>query len=266
MKKGLAIIVALLTLMTGCTAVLAEDDSVPASTPEMKAYESSWISDDGQTRIRIGRQDKGFQIEVVKFTGEDSFDSWEYLAGFDEETKSIRDALGMKEACVIKEGEAEVRERLFDGIRADFSLDGDGRLIWKDAQEDAGAGTAFTNIGNFIGSYVCERAVIDFVWNVHENDYSILVSWGQSAWETWDYQLKGAYDPDTETVTAKGLKQLLTYKDDGEIDLEADAQEADVDGVFTFDGNGGLIWKSTTGEADGMVFENDMLPPWAWEC
>ena len=266
MKKGFALITALMVALTmGCAAALAElDDSVPPSTPEMKAYESIWISDDGETRIWIGRQDEGFQIEAVQKTGEDSFNSWGYLAMFDGESKSIRNAIGTKDSCVYRDGREEVQENLGDEFKADFSINENGKLIWKDYQDDAGAGLALTRIGNFAGKYGAERATIDFVWNVHENDYSILVSWGQSAWETWDYQMKGTYDPETETVTAKGLKQLLTYKDDGEIDTTADPQEAEVDGVFSFDENGGLVWKSSTGEADGIVFENDAVPLWAW--
>ena len=73
MKKVIAILTALvLALGLGCTFAMAEDDSVPPSTPEMKAYESAWISEDGQTLVWIGRQDEGFQIEAVQMTGENT--------------------------------------------------------------------------------------------------------------------------------------------------------------------------------------------------
>ena len=116
--------------------------------------------------------------------------------------------------------------------------------------------------GEFAGRYLCDRAAIDIAWNAHENDYAIVVSWGQNAWQTWDYQLKGTYDPETETVAFKGLKQLLTYDDNGELDAAADTEEAELEGTFTFNDAGGLVWQSTDGSGDGIVFESDSIPLW----
>ena len=109
MKKLIAILMALVLALTlGCTFAAAEDDSVPPSTPEMKAYESAWISEDGQTLVWIGRQDDGFQIEAVQTTGENAFTSWQYLSNFDAETKSIKDAQGIKgDYKVTEEGKDE---------------------------------------------------------------------------------------------------------------------------------------------------------------
>ena len=265
MKKMTAVLTALvLALCVGCTFAAAEDDSVPPSTPEMKAYESTWVSEDGETLVQISRQDDGFQIEAVKKTGDDTFTSWGYLSNFDAETKSIRDAAGIRNECKVKDGKDEVIEGTsVDDIKASFSIGEDGRLTWKD--EQAGTETVLQKIGNFIGRYEYDRATIDFVWNVHENHYNILVSWSESAWQLWDYQLVGEYDPATETVKFQGLKQVLTYKDDGEIDTTADTEEAELEGTFTFNENGGLVWQSSDGSGDGIVFENAWLPLWASE-
>ena len=261
MKKIFAVLMALV-LGLGCAFAAAEDDSVPPSTPEMKAYESTWVSEDGETLVWIARQDNGFQIEAVHRTGDDTFTAWAYLSNFDEETKSIQDALGIRGDYQVTDGQDSLIEGTsVDEIKASFTLGEDGRLTWKD--EETGTETSLQKIGYYLGRYAYDRAMIDFVWNCHENHYNILVSWGQSAWQTWDYQLNGEYDPETDTVPFQGLKQLLTYKDDGEIDLNAEVEEGSLEGTFSFNEEGKLIWQSSDGSGDGIAFENEWLPLWA---
>jgi len=261
MKKIFAILMALV-LAIGCTAALAEEDSVPPSTPEMKAYESYWVGEDGNTLAWIGRQDDGFQIQAVQKTGEDTFTSWEYVAGFDAETKSIRNADGTKCDCKVTNAQEEVIDGTnVDGIKASFTIGEDGILVWKD--EQAGREMKLQKIGNFIGIYIGEGTVIYFVWNVHENHYNVLPSVNQSENETWEYQLNGTYDPATETVQFKGLKQLLTYKEDGEIDTAAEVKEGELEGTFSFNENGGLVWQSSDKSGDGITFEKMDIPLWA---
>ena len=268
MKKVMAILTAMvLALGAGCTFAMAEEDiSVPPSTPEMKAYESAWISEDGKTMVWIGRQDEGFQIETVQATGEDTFTSWEYLSNFDGETKSIKDAKGIKGDYKITEGKDELIEgSSVDDVEASFTLGEDGRLTWNDKQ--AGKETVLEKIGNFVGSYTYERGVLSFIWDTHENHYDIVATWleeeTEKATKVWDYTLVGEYDPKTETVNFKGLKQLLTYKDDGEIDTSAKVEEGELEGTFSFNENGSLVWKSSDGSEDGIVLENDLAPLWA---
>ena len=263
MKKIMAILTALvLALTVGCTFAAAEDDSVPPSTPEMKAYEATWISEDGEALVSISRQDNGFQIDVVRQTGEDTFTSWNYLSNFNEETKSISDALGTKCDCRVKDGKDEVIEGTSaDDIKASFTIGEDGRLTWKD--ESAGTETVCLKIGAFLGTYDYDRCTINFAWDIHENHYDILVRWPQSAWQVWEYQLVGTYDPKAETITCQGLKQLLTYRDDGEIDTTVGNEEAKVEGTFSFSEDGRLVWTSSDGAGDGIVFENAWIPLWS---
>ena len=265
MKKLIAILTALVMALTlGCTLAMAEEDSVPPSTPEMKAYESAWISEDGQTIVWIGRQDDGFQIEAVQMTGEDTFTSWEYLSMFDEETKSIKEAQGIKGDYKVKEGKDELIEgSSADDVKASFTLGEDGKLTWKD--EQAGKETVLEKIGNFVGSYTFADGILSFVWDTHENHYDIVVTWAadESGTKIWDYELSGEYDAKTETVNFKGLKQLLTFKEDGEIDTSAKTEEGELEGSFSFNKDGGLVWKSSDGSGEGIVFENDLIPLWA---
>ena len=82
------------------------------------------------------------------------------------------------------------------------------------------------------------------------------INWADSAMVNNIWQYVGEYDPAARTVTAKGLYQKLTYKEDGTVDTDADFEEREVSAVFSFDEDFNLIWTSPDGEGDGMVFEN----------
>ena len=208
MKKVTAILTALvLALGLGSTFAMAEEDYKP-STPEMKVYESIWVSTDGKA-------------ELIEGTNEDD-------AG------------------------------------ASFTVDENGVLIWKEAKE-GGFDIGLLRIGNFAGRYVYDRATLDFVWDVHDNEYNILLTWGESADQTWEYILKGTYIPETETVKFQGLKQLLTYKEDGEIDTTAEIEQGEVKGIRFFNENGGLVWQASDLDEGEIVFENELLPIWELE-
>ena len=265
MKKVIAILTALvLALGLGCTFAMAEEDYKP-STPEMKVYESIWVSNDADARVWIGRQDDGFQIEAMQRNGDGTFTAWEYLANFDEESQSIKDAVGVKGDYQFVDGKAEFIEGTNkDDVGASFTVDENGVLIWKEAKE-GGFDIGLLRIGNFAGRYVYERAMLDFVWDVHENDYNILLTWGESADQNWDYQLKGTYIPEIETVKFQGLKQLLTYKEGGEIDTTAKIEQGEVEGSCYFNENGGLVWKASDLDEGEIVFENELLPIWELE-
>ena len=262
MKKIFAILTALaLVLAAGCVFAEADNDSVPPSTPEMKAFEGTWVAEGSETVICISRQDDGFQMQAVRKTGEDTFISWDYVAGFDAETKSIKDAHGSRCECRVKDGvDSMIEGTSVDGIHDSFIIR-DDKLVWKDGKE--GTETVFTKIGGFVGQYCCDRAMINFNWNARENHYSILVTGPESSWEIWEYQLNGTYDPKTETVAFQGLKKLETYKEDGEIDTTVDTQEEKLEGTFSFNEKGELVWKSSDGSGDGIVFENIRTPLWA---
>ena len=60
---------------------------------------------------------------------------------------------------------------------------------------------------------------------------------------------------------------LYTYKEDGELDLDADQQDEEVNAVFAFDGEGYLVCTESTDPAImGIKFELDpeSYGMWAW--
>ena len=262
MKKMMAILLAL-ALMLNCALVMAEnaeEKTYAEEHPGVMNYDGYWLSEDESTLIEIGVRLDGVEMLIYRTPGQKEFTSWEYLLTYDDAAGTLHSDNGMKSTNTVQEngelGSASVYE--YDDGQADFSINEEGRLIWKDLKEDAGAGQTFIPIGGFLGDYVCDRASIAFRWN--EGHYAIDINWADSAAVNNNWQYVGEYDPATRTVTAKGFYQKLTYKEDGTVDTEADLGEKEVSAVFSFDGNFNLIWTSPDGEGDGLAFENLYTP------
>ena len=105
MKKLFAVLTALCMILA--SAALAEEG--PEKTyadehPGVLAFDSYWVSGDAQVRIDAHHTDGGYEIAVVEMTGENTFNSWEYLLTYDEETRSlVADGTGMMSSNVFDE-------------------------------------------------------------------------------------------------------------------------------------------------------------------
>ncbi|MBQ8073562.1 MAG: hypothetical protein IJ231_07340 [Clostridia bacterium] len=260
MRKIMATLLALtMALVLNCALAMAEDaeeKTYAEEHPGVVKYDGYWVSEDGGTLIEIGVRLDGVEMVIYRTPGQKEFTSWEYLLTYDDATGALHSDNGMKSTNTVQEdgglGSSSVYE--YEGGQADFSINEEGRLVWKDLKEDAGAGQTFIPIGGFLGDYVCDRASISFRWN--EGHYAVDINWADSAMVNNIWQYVGEYDPAARTVTAKGLYQKLTYKEDGTVDTDADFEEREVSAVFSFDEDFNLIWTSPDGEGDGMVFEN----------
>ena len=106
MKKLIAL---LLVLCFSVAAITAFGEEAPEKTyadehPGVLAFNSYWVSGDAKVRIDARDSDDGYEIVVVEMTGEKTFNSWEYLLEYDEETKSlVADKNGMKSANTFDE-------------------------------------------------------------------------------------------------------------------------------------------------------------------
>ena len=109
---------------------------------------------------------------------------------------------------------------------------------------------------NFIGNYQSGR-VHALVECSGSQDAAITIEWGGSAWETARWDIVGALDEDTLTVTYKNCsKKIITYDDNGNIKSE-ETEYDDGTGTVTFDyDNLTFTWHEDQSEygAD-MVFE-----------
>ena len=267
MKKTMAILLAL-ALALGCAFAAAETEeetTYAQEHPGVMKYDGYWVSEDERTLVEIGVRLDGVEMVIYRTPGEKEFVSWEYLLTYDDETGTLHSDNGMKSTNTVQEdgglGDSSVYE--YEDGQTDFSINEEGRLVWKDLKEDAGAGQTFLPIGCFLGDYACDRASISFRWN--EGHYAVDISWADSAEVNNTWQYVGEYDPETRTVTARGFYQKLTYLEDGTVDLEADPEEREVSAVFSIDENYHLIWTSPDGEGDGLAFENLFTAAYLYE-
>lgn len=123
----------------------------------------------------------------------------------------------------------------------------------------AGATMAFANDGqnpvmNYVGRYGENRATID-VEAAGDADAKIHVSWGASAWETAEWDMSGAFDADTLTVSYDNcVKKVVTFEDEASSGTEEVVYE-NGKGSFTFAADGTLTWDDQEEHiADGTVF------------
>ena len=104
MKKLIALLLVLCVSAAAMTAFAEEDaeKTYVDEHPGVLVFDSYWVSGDAKIRIDAGHADDGYEIVVIEMTGENTFNSWEYLLTYDEETKSlVADANGMKSSNVF---------------------------------------------------------------------------------------------------------------------------------------------------------------------
>lgn len=267
MKKMLAMILALMLALAAAGAAIAEEaEDLPyaAEHPGVEKFDGYWVSDDCKTLVEIGVRLDGVEMLIFRTPGEKEFTSWEYLLTYDDAAETLNSDNGMKGTNKAADnGDIAESQYAYEDGKAVFAINEEGRLTWQDEKEDAGAGLTFRKIGCFEGDYMCDRASISFRWN--EDHYAVDIDWADSAFVNNHWQFVGEYDPENETVTARGFWQKLTYKEGGEIDETAEIEEREVSAVFSFDGEFHLIWDSPEGEGDGMLFENQWTPAYQFE-
>ena len=271
MKKLLTVLLALcLVLATAAFAEGSEEKTYSEEHPGVLAFDSYWVSEDARVRIEAHHTDGGYEILAVEMTGGNTFNSWEYLLTYDEETKSlVADKTGMKSANTFDtEGAVTGSEKEYEDGSARFIISEEGLLCWVDEKESTFEFTAFHRIGSFPGRYICDRAEMQVSWAGEETAYDMWLEWPDSAFQTWSWDMTGVYDPETDTLVLNGVRRLLTYKEDGELDPDADLQEEEVMAVVAMDGNGFLVIPESTDPAImGYQYEPDpaVYGMWMWE-
>ena len=271
MKKLFAILTALCLILSA--AAFAEEPAEKTYAdehPGVLAFDSYWVSGDAKVRIDAGHTDGGYEIVVTEMTGEKTFNSWEYLLTYDEETKSlVADKTGMKSANTFDEtGTITDSVYEYEDGSARFYINDQDQLCWEDEKEPTFSATVFNQIGRFPGAYLCDRAQLRVNWAGEDLIYDVWMDWADSAFQNWRWSLSGNYDPATNTLVLYGDKRVYTYLENGELDRDADQQEEEVTATFAFDGEGNLTCTESSDETlKGMQFEYDpqSYGMWAWE-
>lgn len=270
MKKLFAVLTALcLILAAAACAGEAAEKTYADEHPDVLAFDSCWVSGDAQVRIDACHADDGYEIVVVEMTGDSTFNSWEYLLEYDEETKSlVADGNGMKSANVFDAtGTITDSKYEYEDGSARFFINEDDQLCWEDEKESTFEATVFNRIGSFPGVYTCEKGKLRVNWAGEDLIYDVWLDIPENDSQAWSWSWSGNYDPATDTLVLHGFRLLYTYKADGTLDLDADQLEEEVNGVLAFDEEGCLyLTESTDPSCMGYHFEPDPESPgiWAW--
>jgi hypothetical protein len=106
------------------------------------------------------------------------------------------------------------------------------------------------------GTYTCGRATAT-VDASDPNNVTIKIVWSESADTSAIWRLSGKYNEDTESILySGGVKKVLTYADDGEVELEeVDYTDGSGEILFSYDG---FTWADyNENVAENMVFRKE---------
>ncbi|MBR3100046.1 MAG: hypothetical protein IKH18_10860 [Clostridia bacterium] len=237
MKKLFAILAAVLTaaVMMSMTACV-EEGAAETADQEAYAYAGSWLSDDGTAMAEISAENGGFRVLVTKSISWPDALAWEYSCTYDKAAWSlVSGPAGNTKQRITYSDDLSSRpvETYYEDGTATFTIREDGRLIWKDAKEDAGNGIVFRSLGIWLGNgWTGGGKTLDFGWE------------------------KGAYTARFTFPDGKELSALLRYDAaDGGLKGEGNAR------ILYNSEEGSLTCSGIDGLEDGTVF----LPVFSYE-
>lgn len=271
MKKLIALLLVFCFSVAAVTAFAGEaaEKTYADEHPGVLAFDSYWVSGDAKIRIDARHTDDGYEIVVVEMTGEKTFNSWEYLLTYDEATKSlVADGNGMKSANVFDEtGTITDSKYEYEDGSARFFINDKDQLCWSDEKESTFDAVTFNRIGTFPGVYTAGQAKLKVNWAGEGLIYDVSLDMPENASQAWSWTLSGNYDPAGNRLVLNGFRLLYTYKTNGELDLDADQQEEEVNAVFAYDQEGYLVCPESTDPAImGIRFglDPESYGMWAW--
>ena len=108
--------------------------------------DTTWVCD--RASIEIAWQDEGYKVFVQWGSSAWENTEWDYSCYYDAETNTLTALpFGVKtELTYDDSGNVTKWVDVYTDGEATFRLDGNGRLLWEDAKEDAGKGMAFEEV------------------------------------------------------------------------------------------------------------------------
>ncbi len=226
MKKLISLFL-VFCISVAAMAAFAEDEIgyYPDDYPESKVYVNTWVAEDGDWRIEVYGEDGGIKPMVVHRLGDNKEDIWEYATSLGENNALVAVPFGLhyKQDTVTYDWDTIYYE---DGD-AVFTINEDGKLLWKDLKEDAGKGLEFEKIGNFYGGRWMKDDIEVIFYDWYDGQYDIrLYQLGENNEILNDAILKGDYDAETDTLTAEGF-----FDPDAPFTV-----------TFSYDENNNIVW------------------------
>ena len=240
MKKLISLLLVLCLSITAMAAFAEEGaGNYLDSHPEAAAFESTWVAEDGDWRIESYAEDDGFRLMIVHKLGDNKEDVWEYAAAMSVSEAgtltAVPTGLHYQQDTVTDEYTA----RYEDGD-AEFSINEEGKLVWKDLKEDAVKGLAFEKIGRFFGGRWMKGDIEVIFYDWYDGEYDIrCYQYGENDAILADAILKGVYDPAADTITAEGF-----FDPDAPFTV-----------IFSYDEENNVVW-TENGESTVLEYSN----------
>ena len=261
MKKVISIMLALMMIGAFACASSAEGASQAEGG---ERFVSDWAIPGGLVQIR--QEEEGYRVaaDIEKEDGTGAV--WEYSCYYHGDTDSLVSASSSRTDYTIDpdSGEKVFGEEAYDDLDdetlcTEFTIDGDGFLIWKDGRGDAGAGLKFADIGLFDGMWrnAAEETEAEFIWNGLTEDelfYTVYITRGKTDGDHYTlFLMNGTYDPQTGKLTANGTGTVFTKNAEGEYDSGEDGENYDA--VFSMTKDGKVLFETD----NGIELEYDIM-------
>lgn len=263
MKKLISILMAVMMMAVLCCTAMADTKPEPEGG---KKFNNDWAVAGGL--VTIVYEEEGYRV-AVDLLKQDSpaGTSWEYACYYHEETDSLVSVSSSRTEYTVNldNGEQSIQGVTYEGMddeknATEFTIDADGKLIWKDGREDAGKDLKFTNIGKFEGMWKNEKAETgaEFTWlGLYDPDkmvYTVYIQRGSIGNENYTlFLMEGTYDPATGKLTANGTCTLFTKNASGEYTASDDGESYDA--IFSMLPDGKLLFETD----NGIELEYDIM-------
>ncbi|MBQ6175401.1 MAG: hypothetical protein IJK28_12360 [Clostridia bacterium] len=252
MKKLLSILLAMMMAVTLLsTAALAEEDTYPQ--PEGgKKFDSNWAI--MGSLVEIYYEEEGYRVAIHSLNNDDLTGTiWEYNCHYSEEHDALEAMSAIKrgyrlDPMTLDEipGEEEYELFLEENMDIHFTVNEEGKLLWSDSVENAGADLEFQNIGRFAGQWKAmeeEDLWTEIRWaglNEETFFYTVFISRGPV-----EFSMQGLYNPETGKLECTGTAR--TWEPDGEGGFNAVEDGETYEAFFSMMDNGSLLFETANG-------------------
>ena len=251
MKKLLAVLLVLSMMLTG--AALAEEESAVSAEPD-SGFGGVWICD--RAVADINWEEEGYRVFIRWSSSASEFSEWEYSCLYHAEDNTLVSMpFGIRADLTVADDQTATASVIYEDGEAEFSLTEDGKLVWKDLKEDAGAEMLFEKDTQFEGLWECDRATMLIV--EEDDGYRVHIEWGSSAWELTEWNYACFLKSNGFLIsTPFGQREDVVYNDGGEEESRETIYDDDT-GYFSKTTDGRVIWVS-----EKETFDQEMIFEW----
>lgn len=207
MRKLFSVILALVLLLSCCAALAEEAAEAKECPEEAKFYEGKWYNVDAE--LEMYWEEEGYKVLIVCPHGEGIETDWEYSCTVDEDNKLVSLPFGLR-----KEINGDTIEVVYEDGQAEFYINEENYLFWKNEKEELEINTEFVKMspGDFDGYWSSENCVVEMYFE--EEGYKILVREveGENVKET---EYSAFYHEDDNTVVTLDGDAVFSKNDDG---------------------------------------------------